>query len=192
MSVIIEPTTKRLQLRQWLERDRADFARMNADPEVMEYFPSLLSVDESNALAMRIELLIAERGWGMWAVAEKGSGRFIGFTGLHTPKAELPCAPCIEIGWRLAREFWGKGYATEAARAALDIAFGQLAFAEIVAFTSVNNSRSQGLMQRLHMINTGNNFQHPDVAEDNPLCEHVLYRLTRDRWQQFTESTSPD
>jgi RimJ/RimL family protein N-acetyltransferase len=184
MPGIIEPTTARLQLRQWRQQDLPVFANMNADPQVMKYFPAIPSVDESNALAMRIESLISEQGWGLWAIEEKDSGCFIGFTGLHTPKSELPCAPCIEIGWRLARLYWGKGYAYEAAIAALDVAFRQLMCAQVFSFTAMANRRSQALMQRLGMVNTGQNFEHPDIPVAHHLREHVLYRLTKTRWKQ--------
>lgn len=185
---MFEPETRRLKLRQWCDEDLPAFAAMNADPQVMEYFPALLSRDESDKMAGRIRSLIAERGWGFWALETKHNREFIGFTGLHTPQDELPFLPCVEIGWRLARTSWGKGYATEAANAALEVAFTKLDVPEIVAFTSIDNSRSRAVMERLGMQNTGKDFEHPAVPPDNPLRPHVLYKLTKTRWQQLLDT----
>src|SRR5690606_16901137 len=109
--------------------------------------------------------------------------RFIGFTGLSTP-ANLPCSPCVEIGWRLARACWGRGYGTEAARASLYFAFATLALEEVVAFTPIGNRASRALMEKLAMRDSGHNFQHPEVPYGHPLREHVLYRLTREQWER--------
>lgn len=183
MTDIIEVETKRLKLRQWRKEDWPLFAKMNADPVVMKYFPRTLDEWESNRMADRFHRLIAERGWGFWAVEEKNSGLFIGFVGLHEPAPELPFTPCVEIGWRLARQYWGRGYATEAAEASLEIAFEQLNLPEVLAFTSVLNTRSRAVMKRLNMINSHQNFKHPGVPDGNPLREHVLYKLTKERWK---------
>lgn len=149
---------------------------MNSDPEVMRYFPAPLSREESDAMADRISGLIAERGWGFFALELKTEKRFIGFTGLHTPFAKLPFGPCVEIGWRLARDQWGRGLATEAAREALRFGFGDLKVPEIVSFTAVGNARSRAVMERLGMRRDGD-FDHPDLPEGNPLRRHALYRL---------------
>ena len=175
--------TPNLRLRQWRDEDFAPFAALNADPQVMAHFPALLNRSESDALAVRCRELIDARGWGFWATEIKASGEFIGFVGLHTPIAELPFSPCVEIGWRLARPFWQKGYASEAARATLRFGFNDLALAEIVTYTSLGNQRSQAVMEKLGMHRTAENFQHPALPVDHPLREHCLYRLARSAWQ---------
>lgn len=185
MNSLIRSETPRLILRQWKPEDRAPFAALNGDPVAMEHFPATLSRAESDALADRIEGLIAERGWGFWAVELKATGEFIGFTGLHVPRADLPMSPCVEIGWRLSREHWGRGYATEAAEAALAIGFTRLDLAEIVSFTALRNLRSQKVMQRLGMQwDADGTFEHTSVPEGHPARTHCLYRLSRDAWAE--------
>lgn len=179
MPQLIEPRTARLQLRQWKAEDRPAFAAMSADPEVMAFFPKTLSRSESDALVDRVEASIAERGWGFWAVELLATGEFIGFTGLNVPRADLPFAPCVEVGWRLARPHWGKGYATEAATEALRVGFEQLGLDEIVAFAVLNNWRSRAVMDRLRMVDTLTTFEHPDLPESSSLRVHCLYRLSR-------------
>lgn len=178
MADIIELTTSRLRLRQWQASDRLVFSQMNADPDVMQFYPALLSTEDSHAMAARIEHLIAQQGWGLWALELIKSGEFIGFTGLHHPDDDIPCAPCVEIGWRLSRDYWGNGYATEAGVAALDFAFEQLHCHEVFSFASINNLKSQAVMQRLGMRNTGRNFEHPKIPAGHPLREHVLYHVS--------------
>lgn len=175
--------TKRLLLRQWQPSDFPLFAELCADSEVMKYFPSTLSRAESDDFVARIQGLIEERGWGLWAVEVLGLSDFIGFVGLHVPKDHLPCSPCVEIGWRLAKPYWGKGYASEAATAALDYAFTELQLDEVLSFTAVANLPSEAVMKRIGMTNTGNNFKHPDIEASHPLCEHVLYRINRADWE---------
>lgn len=169
--------TPRLYLRQWQEADLPSFAALNADPEVMRYFPAPLDRAGSDAIARRCQTLIAARGWGFWAVEEKASARFIGFAGLHCPTAALSFQPCVEIGWRFARDAWGRGLATEAARAALAFGFQSLGLAEIVAFTSIHNRRSEAVMARLGMRRDPATFLHPGLAPGHWLGEHCLYRL---------------
>lgn len=169
--------TPRLRLRQWRSDDRKPFAALNADPDVMRYFPACLSQAQSAAIAQRCHDLIEQRGWGFWALEELASGQFVGFLGLHIPAADLPCSPCVEIGWRLAKPFWGQGLAHEAAQAALAYGFNQLKLEHIVAFTSLHNLRSQALMQRLGMQREPNNFLHPAIPAGHWLSEHCLYRL---------------
>lgn len=177
-------TTERLILRAWRDADYQPFFEfVNSDPEVMEYFPSTLSREESNKLAVAIQRRLAENGWGLWAVEEKASGQFIGFVGLNSPQVALPFSPCVEVGWRLSKAFWGKGYATEAAQEALAFAFTELELDEVVAFTAVPNVRSRAVMQRLGMFNAGDNFKHPSVPSDSPLYEQVLYKITREQWR---------
>ncbi len=183
MTRILTAETERLRLRQWLDGDLIPFRDMGSDPRVMEFFPERLDSAASDAMAARVRGLIAERGWGFWAVELRRSGEFIGFTGLHVPRADLPFAPCVEIGWRLAAGHWGRGYATEAARAALRIGFEELDLVEIVSFTAVLNRRSQAVMERLGMRRDRLGFEHPAVAEGHPLRPHVLYRLSRSGWK---------
>lgn len=163
-------------LRQWTPEDREPFAALNADPRVMEYFPARLARAESDALADRCQSSIADRGWGLWAAELKQSRQFIGFVGLHATSAELPFSPCVEIGWRLAFEHWGKGLATEAARGALHVGFVSLGLPEVLSFTAVQNLRSRAVMERLSMRESGT-FEHPRVAGSSGLRLHCLYRL---------------
>lgn len=170
--------TERLLLRPWCDEDLAPFAAMNADPEGMRYFPATLSHAESDALAGRILEGFAARGFGNWAVEVPGVTPFVGFVGLSVPRFEAPFMPCVEIGWRLARACWGKGYATEAARAALAFGFGNLKLPEIVSFTVVANLPSRRVMERLGMRHDpSGDFDHPSLAPGHPLRRHVLYRL---------------
>lgn len=171
--------TDRLLLRQWKPQDLAPFARLNADPEVMRYFVNPLNREQSDALAQRCISLIEENGWGFWALELRETAQFLGFSGLHSPEYALPFSPCIEIGWRLAKEYWGHGYATEAANRVLTFAFETLQITQVVSFTSLLNTRSQSVMQRVGMVNAGQNFKHPLLPEEHPLAEHVLYKKTR-------------
>jgi RimJ/RimL family protein N-acetyltransferase len=175
--------TPRLKLRQWQDADYAPFAAMNADLIVMEFFPNVLTTERSDAFAEKIMAAIADQGWGLWAVEILETGAFAGFVGLNRPGYPLPFAPCIEVGWRLDKAFWGNGYATEAGNAALEFGFNTLKLDEIVSFTAVPNVRSQAVMQRLGMRNTGENFDHPMVLEGDRLREHVLYKITQDQWR---------
>lgn len=181
MVELFEFETKRLRLRQWRESDFEPFAALNADPQVMEFFPEPLDRQTSNEMAEKIHSLIKRRGWGFWAVEIKGGEPFIGFCGLHVPTATLPCSPCIEIGWRLSSAHWGKGYASEAAHGALHVAFQQLELHEIVSFTAVGNRRSCQVMERIGMKYSCK-FEHPSLPEDSPLRSHVLYRIQHDQW----------
>lgn len=182
MVAVIELETARLRLRQWREEDREPFARLNADPKVMAFFPAPLTRKQSDAMVDRCQGLIAERGWGFWAVEAKSLSRCVGFVGLNLTAPELPFAPGVEIGWRLAAEHWGKGFATEAARAALRVGFARLGLMEVVAFTAVGNARSRAVMARLGMQEARETFAHPGIPVDHPLREHCLYRLSRARW----------
>ncbi len=175
--------TERLILRPWQKQDYAPFAALNADSAVMEYFPSILRTKESDMMADKIKGLITQKGWGFWATEEKESGRFIGFVGLNTPAYDLPFNPCVEIGWRLAKDTWGKGYATEAARASLQFAFENLDLDEVVSFTTVTNLRSRAVMERLGLVNSGEDFDHPLLEEGHPLQKHVLYKLSQKEWR---------
>lgn len=158
MTEILEFETHRLKLRQWRQSDRDPFAALNADPQVMEFFPAALDRTQSDAFAEKIQKLIELSGWGLWAVEQKAGDPFIGFVGLHIPEPALPFGPCVEIGWRLAARYWGNGFASEAAVAVLDIAFETLGLNEVVSFTSILNQRSQAVMQRIGMNHSGEFF----------------------------------
>ncbi|GAA5787399.1 GNAT family N-acetyltransferase [Chitiniphilus shinanonensis] len=174
--------TERLILRPWRDDDLAPFAALNADPEVMRHFPAPLDRAQSDALAARWQQGIDERGWGLWAVALRDGGEFVGMVGLNPPVVVFPFSPCVEVGWRLAQRHWGRGYASEAARAALAFGFDTLGLDEIVSFTAVPNLRSQAVMRRLGMTR-GDDFDHPALAADHPLRRHVLYRLAAQAWR---------
>lgn len=178
----IEVDTERLRLRQWRPSDREPFAAMNADPEVMRFFPSIHSRETSDRSIDTFQSELLQRGWSNWAVELKPTGEFIGFIGLSVPRRALPFMPCVEIGWRLAPAHWRKGYATEGARAALKIGFEQLRLPEIVSFTAVVNRPSRAVMERIGMVDSSEDFEHPAVPEGHPLRLHCLYRLSRDRW----------
>jgi RimJ/RimL family protein N-acetyltransferase len=182
-NVIPALTTERLILRQWRDSDREPFRRMNADAAVMEFMPKRLTAEESDVLADRIQKRLEERGFGLFAAELRETGSFIGFVGLSAPAFEAHFTPCVEIGWRLAREFWGSGYATEGANAVLRLAFMSLELSEVVSFTAALNVRSRGVMERLGMVrNTKDDFDHPMLSPTDPLRPHVLYRLARADW----------
>jgi RimJ/RimL family protein N-acetyltransferase len=182
MAELIEFETERLRLRQWIESDREPFARLNANPQVMEFFPSILDRATSDAIADRAQAKIAERGWGFWAVESRQNNQFIGFVGLQIPRADLPGSHCVEIGWRLAFEYWGKGYATEAAKAALHVGFDRLELPEIVSSTAINNHRSSAVMGRLGM-DQAETFEHPSLPIGHPHRKYCLYRLSKEKWR---------
>ncbi len=170
--------TNRLRLRVWRPEDREPFAALNADPLVMEHFVAPLSRAESDALADRIEAKCRAQGFGFWAVEVPGITAFAGFTGLSRPSFETHFTPCVEIGWRLAREHWNRGYATEAAVAALRYAFTHLRLPEVVAFTAPGNLRSRRVMEKLGMRHDGaGDFDHPLIAAGHPRRRQVLYRV---------------
>jgi RimJ/RimL family protein N-acetyltransferase len=171
--------TERLLLRRWRAADAEPFARLNADPLVMEHFPATLSQAESDELIERMERSFREHGFGAWAVEVLGSVALAGFVGLWPQNSELlPFAPAIEIGWRLGRDCWGQGIATEAATAALEFGFGELGLDEVVSFTTVANNRSRAVMERLGMQrDPAEDFLHPGIAPGDRLAPHVLYRL---------------
>lgn len=178
MSRQSELSTARLLLRPWQASDRVPFAQLNADPQVMEFFPKLATREESDALVDRIETHFATHGYGFWALEIPGITPFAGFVGLSIPRFEMHFTPCVEVGWRLAAEYWGQGYATEAARAALAFGWNQLKLSEIVAYTVPTNVRSRRVMEKLGMTyNPADDFDHPMLAETHPLRRHVLYRI---------------
>jgi RimJ/RimL family protein N-acetyltransferase len=177
--------TERLILRPWRDEDLAPFAALNADPRVMEHFPSTLSGERSDHVAGLIRGFLEEHGYGLWAVEVKGGAPFVGFVGLSIPAFEAAFTPCVEVGWRLAAEAWGRGYATEAARESLRVGFEELALDEIVSFTTPRNRASIRVMEKIGMRrDPGGDFGHPRVPEDHPLHRHVLYRLRSDAWRE--------
>jgi ribosomal-protein-alanine N-acetyltransferase len=197
--------TERLLLREWRASDRAPFSRMNADPRVTEFLPSTLSRAESDALAERIEAHFRERGFGLYAAELRkelrdeargdkcaSTGQFIGWIGLSVPGFEAHFTPCVEIGWRLAADYWGRGLATEGAHEVAKHAFGELAFDELVSFTVAANVRSTRVMQKLGMThNPTDDFDHPLLPPGHPLGRHVLYRLRHDEMARLRGHDRP-
>lgn len=178
MSFPPNPSSDRLILRPWQEEDLAPFARMNADPIVMEYFPCCLSQQESDELAKRIQNHFKKYGFGFWAVEIPKVTKFAGFIGLSIPAFEAHFTPCVEIGWRLKKEYWGQGYATEGAKVSLEFGFKQLHLKEIVSLTAIQNLRSRRVMEKIGMIHQPqDDFQHPLLPKSHPLSDHVLYRI---------------
>jgi RimJ/RimL family protein N-acetyltransferase len=173
--LIPELRTERLLLRAWRPEDREPFAAMNADPAVMQHYLSTRSREESDARVGEIEQEFAERGFGKWAVEIPGEARFAGLIGLCGVHFKASFTPCVEIGWRLARAFWGRGYATEGARAALAFGFERLRMEEIVSFTVPGNLRSIRVMEKIGM-RYSEEFEHPLIAPGHPLRRHLLYR----------------
>ena len=184
----IEFATPRLRLRQWRSADREPFAAMNADPEVMKYFAAPGTREASDRTIDVWQSELEERGWSNWAVEISDPGTFIGFVGLSVPRRTLPFTPCVEIGWRLAKAHWGKGFATEAAQRALRVAFATLQLEEVVSFTSLVNKPSRAVMERIGMINAGEDFDHPALPEGSDLRRHCLYRITHERWLRHATS----
>jgi RimJ/RimL family protein N-acetyltransferase len=176
-----EIRTARLVLRRWRPSDRAPFAELNSDPEVIEHLPGPMTRAESDAFLDRIDAHWDEHGYGRWAVDVPGEAEMIGFIGLTVPQFH----PLDEIGWRLARPFWGRGLATEGAKAVLGEAFGRLGREEVVSFTVPANLRSTRVMERLGMTHDpADDFDHPYFPEGHRLRRHVLYRLTRAGWER--------
>ncbi len=171
-------TTERLNLRNWIDSDIKAFAEMNRDPEVMKYFPKTYSEEETLAMVHRIRLHFDKNGFGLYAVENKMTGDFIGFTGFSIPTFESFFTPCVEIGWRFKKDVWGSGYATEAAKACLKYGFETFGFTKIVSFTSSLNVNSEKLMRRIGM-NYVAEFDHPLIDKGTSLCLHVLYQINR-------------
>jgi RimJ/RimL family protein N-acetyltransferase len=175
---VVEINTERLIMRGWRESDLAPWAAMNADPQVRQYLGPVLTFEQASAWVLNFQDDLDRDGFGFWAVQVRASGEFIGFTGLGTVDDEMPFTG-IEIGWRLARPAWGHGYATEAARAALQYGFDIMGLPEIVAVTMARNLRSQAVMRRIGMTtDPAEDFDDPDVDESS-LRRHVVYRKLR-------------
>ncbi len=171
-----------IKLRQWQDSDFEPYASMNSDPEVMRFFPALLDREQSAASMARLRDSIEQRGWGLWAVEVEGE--FAGFTGLAIPTFQAPFMPCVEIGWRFRREYWGRSIAFRAAQQALHYGFNVLKLREIVSFTSAVNLRSRRLMERLGLVHDStSDFEHPSIPEGHELRYHVLYRKRNEQGQ---------
>ncbi len=173
-----EIKTERLLMRRWRDADREPFAALNADPETMAYFPSVLDRAASDAFADMIEDRFERQGFGLWALEVTGTGQFIGFTGLNPMPTEVLAAGGMEVGWRLARHAWHQGYATEAATAALGVAFEGIGLPEIWSMTAVLNEPSQAVMRRIGLTEK-RRYNHPRIPPGHRLAPHVLYYLAR-------------
>jgi RimJ/RimL family protein N-acetyltransferase len=177
-------TTERLVLRGWIERDREPFAAINADPEVMKYMPAPLDRAGSDAMIDRFMAYFTELGFGLWAVEERATETLLGFVGLARPRFEASFTPCVEAAWRIASPYHGRGFATEAARAALAFGFEASGLDEIVAFTSAENRPSLRVMAKLGMTHdTREDFVHPLMPADHWLQPMLLHRLPKARWR---------
>jgi RimJ/RimL family protein N-acetyltransferase len=175
--------TERLILRAWKKRDREQFARLNSNPRVMEFMPSALSAAQSDSLFDRIDYHFREHGFGLYAVELRGEASFIGFLGLAVPSFEFHFGPCVEIGWRLFPEYWGRGLATEGAKAVARHAFESLGLESLVSFTVPQNARSRRVMEKLGMTyNPADDFDHPGLPAGHRLRRHMLYRLRCSEW----------
>lgn len=176
--------TERLLLRRWEQGDLEPFAALNGDPETMRHFPAPLPREASDAMVQRIEAGFDRDGLGHFAVELLATGHLAGAVGLSRVTRPLPFAPAVEVGWRLDRRYWGRGYATEAARAVLRYAFGEQGFDEVVSFTAAVNEPSRAVMERLGMHrDPAEDFLEPGLPDDHRLQPHVLYRLTKRQWE---------
>ena len=168
----------RLGFRNWSEDDIAPFAELNADPEVMTYFPRPLTLDESRNSVQRFQKYYTDYGYTFYAVDRLDTAEFIGFIGMMYQTFESFFTPCVEIGWRLKCSVWGKGFATEGAKACLNYGFDTLGFSEIYSITAIPNLRSEKVMQRIGMERIGE-FDHPGLENGHPLERHVIYRIKK-------------
>ncbi len=185
--------TPRLLLREWRDEDLEPFVLLNADERVCEFLGKTLTPEETRAMVERNRTDFQQWGFGLWAVEVKHGPAFIGYIGLGIPSFQAHFTPCIEIGWRLAYAHWGKGYATEAARAVLNYAFTRLSIAEIVACTVPNNRRSRAVMEKIGMSRDHNgDFDYPKLPPDHHLSRHVLYRISRDTRNAESAPLPPD
>ena len=186
---MIPLVTERLILRAWRGEDRAPFAAINADPVVMQHYPETLTELESNAIVDRLEQTLADTGMTIFAAEEQASGRFIGMIGLKPVSPQLPIAPAVELGWRLAADVWGQGLATEGARAVLRAGFDDYGLDRLLAFTTPQNTASRRVMEKIGLIrDTDSDFDHPELPLDHPLLRHVVYAVDRDTWMSSTSA----
>ena len=174
-----EIVTERLGFRAWKSEDLKAFTKLNADPVVMEYFPSTLSETETSGLIERNIADFKEKGYGLWAVDELETSDFAGYIGFHDATFESFFTPCVEIAWRLGFEYWGKGYATEGALACLERGFNKFGFDKVYSFTAKVNQRSENVMKKIGMSKVGE-FNHPSIEKESKLHRHVLYRIQKE------------
>lgn len=188
--MVVELRTERVLLRQWRETDRLSYAALNADPAVMEHFPSRLTQDQSDAMVDRMQAMLDERGWGLWAAERLDTHQCMGFVGLSEPTWHVDgLTPCVEIGWRLARQHWGRGFAPEAAAAVLRFAFAppdgvmlHLPNDEVVSFTTTRNTKSRRVMEKIGLHHDpSRDFDHP-MTPGWEGQRHVVYAIDRQRW----------
>lgn len=185
-----EVRTNRLLMRHWRPDDLAPFAALNADPAVMEHFPSVQDRAQSDESVDRFERHLDAQGWGLWALERLDTGAFIGFTGLTPVPDDLPLAPGVEVGWRLTPAHWGNGFAAEAGRAALRVAFAGLGRPEVVSFTSEANDRSRSVMVKLGLSHRSErDFDHPRFP-GWPGRRHVVYAITAEQWAALDRSAA--
>lgn len=171
--------TERLLLRQWTDDDLQSFIKINQDQTVMKYYPSTLSVSDTINMVARIKNKFKTNGFGLYAVVLKETQQFIGYIGLNTPDFQAYFTPCVEIGWRLAKEYWGQGLAVEGAKKCLELGFNQFNLNEIVSFTAKINTQSERVMQKLGMAyEVDGDFHHPKLPREHRLSLHVLYRIS--------------
>ena len=193
MSTSLVVRTERLLLRAWRQEDLPIFAETSACPKVMEHFSGVQSRDQSDQMAFRLNDLLLERGWGLWAVEVPDVAPFIGFVGLHVPTFDAHFTPCVEIGWRIHADYWGRGYAPEGAREALRVGFEELGLYEIVAMTLPANLNSRRVMEKIGMdYDPQDDFLHPKFEPGHRLSEHVLYRVSRGSWAQSARSAESE
>ena len=171
-------TSRRLKLRNWKDEDTEPFIKMNMDTDVMRFFPAPQTREETLAQILRIKQHFDDHGYGLYAVERKDNGLFIGFTGFAHPRFESHFTPCIEIGWRLSKENWRQGFATEAAKACLDHGFKRLGFDEILSFTATTNIPSIGVMEKVGLTRV-EVFEHPLLPNGHKLKPHVLYKVVK-------------
>jgi RimJ/RimL family protein N-acetyltransferase len=177
--------TPRLILRPWRDEDADAFAAMFDDPAVMEFLMPVQDRGAIDAIVSRVRSHFDQHGFGWWAAELRDTGAFIGFIGLSYIPFEAHFTPAVEVGWRLVSAYWGRGYATEGARASVEAGFTQLGLTEIVSITVPDNTRSRRVMERIGMTHDlAGDFDHPRLPEGHPRCRHVLYRIGRERWQR--------
>ena len=175
--------TKRLILREWQDSDLAPFIAMGQDNLVMEHFPGLLTPEESSAMIDRIKVIFKENGFCFYSCELKATREFIGFIGLSVPRFKAHFTPCVEIGWRISSQHWGKGYATEGALKCLGIGFNEFNLNEIVSIAVKNNYKSHNVMNKIGMQrDISGDFLHPNFAPEHSLAPHVLYRMPKSLW----------
>lgn len=180
--------TERLILREWQDKDFDPFFALNQDLEVMRYFPNIFSHQETVDLVTKIKIKFNINGFGFYSCELRDTGQFIGSIGLNVPDFSAHFTPCVEVGWRVAKEFWGQGLAVEASQKCLEIGFNQFGLDEIVSFTAKINHNSQRVMQKLGMTNNeAEDFEHPKLNSNHPLALHVLYRMSRSLWLAKTQ-----